>query len=135
MKIKTDFVTNSSSTNFIIISKKEINSSEDLVEVLGINKDSPIYSYINEFCMEVLTNTDKNYFGVKDLDEEKEFIKKEFGLKTFRKYSKLTRKGYKVYIGRADTEFNELMNFFAMDYFEIDNKDLFIDGRKNVFWF
>ncbi len=133
MKIKTDFVTNSSSTNFIIISKKEINSSEDLVEVLGINKDSPIYSYINEFCMEVLTNTDKNYFGVKDLDEEKEFIKKEFGLKTFRKYSKLTRKGYKVYIGRADTEFNELMNFFAMDYFEIDNKDLFIDGRKNVF--
>lgn len=133
MKIKTDFVTNSSSTNFIIISKKEINSSEDLVEVLGINKDSPIYSYISEFCMEVLTNTGKNYFGVKDLDEEKEFIKKEFGLKTFRKYSKLTRKGYKVYIGRADTEFNELMNFFAMDYFEIDNKDLFIDGRKNVF--
>lgn len=133
MKIKIDFVTNSSSTNFIIISKKEINSSEDLAEILGVNEDSPIYSYIEEFCMEIFTYIDRNYFEIENLDKEKEFVKKEFGLKTFEKYDKLTRKGYNVYISRASTDFNELMNFFAMDYFEIDNKDLFIDGRKNVY--
>lgn len=133
MKIKTDFVTNSSSTNFIIISKREIKSSEDLVEVLGVNKDSPIYSYIEEFCSEIFSYIDRNYFDIESIDKEKEFVQEEFGLKTFKKYTKLIKKGYNVYISRAGTDFNELMNFFAMDYFEINNKDLFIDGKKNVF--
>lgn len=53
MKIKIDYVTNSSSTNFIIISKREIRSADELASVLGVEKDSPLYSYIYEFCKEL----------------------------------------------------------------------------------
>lgn len=133
MKIKTDFVTNSSSTNFILISKKEIRSADDLVEILGVCEDSPIYSYIEEFCIEIFSYIDRNYFEINSIDKEKDFIKEEFGEKTFKKYIELRNKGYHTYISRAGTDYNELLNFFAMDYFEIDNKDLFIDGRENGF--
>lgn len=133
MKIKTDFVTNSSSTNFILISRKEIKSANDLVEILGVCEDSPIYSYIEEFCMEIFTYIDRNYFDIKSFEEERKFIEDEFDSKTLKKYIDLRKKGYYTYISRAGTDYNELLNFFAMDYFKIDNKDLFIDGRENVF--
>lgn len=133
MKIKTDFVTNSSSTNFILITKKEITSANDLAEVLGVKKDSPIYSYIEDFCTEIFSYINPSYFDINNVEQEKEFIKEEFGSKTFKKYEKLSKKGFHTYISRAGTDYNELMTFFAMDYFEFNKKDIFIDGRKNVY--
>ena len=41
MKIRTGFITNSSSTNFLIISKKEL-SAEYLYKKLGFKNGSPI---------------------------------------------------------------------------------------------
>lgn len=134
MKIKIDYVTNSSSTNFIIISKREIRSADELASVLGVEKGSPIYSYIYEFCKELYNNIDRDYFGL-DGDKQKHeaFISKEFGHDTFKKYKKLSKKGYNTYFSRANTETSEILTFFAMDYFEFNSKDVYIDGRDCIF--
>ena len=133
MKFKLDYVTNSSSTNFILMCKREINSAEDLIDAFGLMKNSPIYNYVYDFCNELFLYFNGRYFDFKDEQDIISFIEKEFGSETLKKYKKLTKKGYYTYISKASTDFNEIMTFFAMDYFELDRKGFYINGKQNVF--
>ena len=49
MKIRIGYVTNSSSTNFLILSKKEL-TAQYLYKKLGFKKNSPIESAAMEMC-------------------------------------------------------------------------------------
>lgn len=133
MKIKIDYVTNSSSTNFIIISKKTINSASELADLLGIREDSPIYDYIYSFCEELIWHQDKEFLSITNGAERNKYIKKEFGEKALNKYIFLTQKGYNTFVSSASTGFNDLMSFFALDYFEIDLKDIYINGENDAY--
>ena len=53
MKIRVGYVTNSSSTNFMIMSKNEL-STEYLYKKLGFKKNSVIKRQAEELCQEMI---------------------------------------------------------------------------------
>lgn len=125
MKIRNGFVTNSSSTNFIIISKKEI-TTEFLFEKLGFKNDSVLADMGWELCNNLLYRPDTDTLNFKD-------IKKDFGIKTAEKWEILAAKGYNSLRGCTSSDDDSLTSFFTMDSFEIDEKDFYING-KNCIW-
>lgn len=125
MKIRNGFVTNSSSTNFIIISKKEI-TTEFLFEKLGFKNDSVLADMGWELCNNLLYRPDADTLNFED-------IKKDFGIKTAEKWKILVAKGYNSLRGRTSSDDDSLTSFFTMDSFEIDEKDFYING-KNCIW-
>lgn len=125
MKIRNGFVTNSSSTNFIIISKKEI-TVEFLFEKLGFNKDSILADMGWELCNNLFYRPEEDTLNFED-------IKKDFGIKTAEKWRTLTAKGYNSIRGCTSSDEDSLTSFFTMDSFEIEEKDFYING-KNCIW-
>lgn len=125
MKIRNGFVTNSSSTNFLIISKKEI-TTEFLFKKLGFKNDSILADMGWELCNNLLYRPDIDTLNFED-------IKNDFGIKTAEKWQILTTKSYNSLRGRTHSEDDSLTSFFTMDSFEIDEKDFYING-KNCIW-
>lgn len=125
MKIRNGFVTNSSSTNFIIISQKEI-TIEFLFEKLGFKTGTPFEEMGWELCNNILYRPEEESLNFDD-------IKKDFGIKTAEKWDKLTKKGYKSLRGRTSSDDDTLTSFFTMDSFEINEKNFYING-KNCIW-
>jgi len=54
MKIKLDFVTNSSSTSFVYISNEEL-SEELFLEAVGVDRDSPVGDLFRQMYTEIIT--------------------------------------------------------------------------------
>ena len=109
MKIRNGFVTNSSSTNFIIISKKEI-TTEFLFEKLGFKNDSPLADMGWELCSNILYSPDTDTLNFED-------VKKDFGMETAKKWQNLTAKGYNSIRGCTSSDEDSLTSFFTMDSF------------------
>lgn len=125
MKIRNGFVTNSSSTNFIIISKKEI-TIQFLFDKLGFKRGTPFEEMGWELCSNLFYKLDKDTLNYED-------ISKDFGVKTANKWNDLTQKGYDSLRGYTSSDEDTLTSFFTMDSFEIDEKDFYING-KNCIW-
>lgn len=125
MKIRNGFVTNSSSTNFIIISKKEI-TVEFLFEKLGFKRGTPFVEMGWELCSNIFYRPDNDTLNFED-------IKKDFGTKTANKWKSLTQRGYHSLRGHTSSDEDTLTSFFTMDSFEIEDKDFYVNG-KNCIW-
>ena len=132
MIIRDGFVTNSSSTNFMIISKEKLSSSY-LFEKLGFKKGSSISSAAFSLADDIVSATESGvrWFEVEQIDYET--ILKIFGEESAEKYKKMSKKGYHTYICHTSSDDDFLTPFMTMDCFVIDEKDFYMDG-KNCGW-
>ena len=132
MKIRDGFVTNSSSTNFMIVFKEEL-STDYLSKKLGFKKNSFIGSLGNDLAFQIMSGTSRGvrWFEIDQINYEN--ILKIFGEKSAKKYLKLTKKGFHTYIGYTSSDDDCLSSFLTMDCFIIDEKDFYMDG-KNCVW-
>lgn len=131
MKIRIGYVTNSSSTNFLILSKKEL-TPEYLYKKLGFKKGSILERAAMELCENIIYGTSR---GARYFDFDKityETVKKIFGDDSAEKYKKYADKGYFSYIGHTSTGDGTLTDFFTTDSFELEEKGLYINGRSCV---
>lgn len=82
MKIRIGYVTNSSSTNFLILSKKEL-TAQYLYKKLGFKKNSPIESAAMEMCENIIYGTNKGlrYFNFDEVTYDN--VKEVFGVKYY----------------------------------------------------
>lgn len=123
MKIRNGFVTNSSSTNYIILSQAELNP-EKLTELLGVSIDSPLYSEVYQLSVELLNDNKQFYHDVSSNIEEQ--IKNIFSKKTQKQYCKAVKKNEFIYYGHISDD-EDIKASFALDCKKIENDDIIID--------
>lgn len=132
MKIRDGFVTNSSSTSYIIISKEEL-TGEYLAKKLGLTEKSPNYYEILEVCKNMVIDGKRGFYHhTYEESENYDLIKEIFGEKTANKYKKSIKKGYKIYCGRISSEENDYEITMCLDYMKYKDSEVFIDASDNV---
>lgn len=127
MKIRNGFVTNSSSTSFIIMTKEKL-TPEYLAEKLGIKKDSLNYSEVLDLCSQIVKDGKDGFYHHRFEDTNKKLVEEIFGKKTANKYEKLLKKGYNLYSGSLSSEVDDFQSILCVDSFIIDNKDFYMDA-------
>ena len=132
MKIRTTFVTNSSSTNFLLMTDGEL-TKELLFEKLGFEVGSPIEEKGMELCSRIIEGI---YCGPRFGDEEEkdsQKIEEEFGSYVLKKHDEYKDKGYYIYFGRTHSGEETLTDLFTMDTFEIEETGFYLNAR-NCIW-
>lgn len=128
MKIRTGFITNSSSTNFLIISKEEL-TSEYLFEKLGFIEGGKLAEKGHELCDNIIAGLGYlRYFDYSFPTHDN--INEIFGPKAAEYYDKM--KYANVYWGYTSSGETPLTEFFTTDSFEIEEPDFYLNGRSCV---
>lgn len=129
MKIRMGFITNSSSTNFLIISKEEL-TEDYLFKKLGFVQGGVLEEQGRQLCNSILgaINSGLRYYSY-DIPTY-ETIKEVFGDKSAMLYKK--NKKYHAYWGYTSSDDSPITQFFTTDSFEIEDKDFYLNGRSCV---
>ena len=130
MKIRDGFVTNSSSTSYIILSKKEL-TGEYLGEKLGLKKDSLNYTEICKLCNKLVNNGKDGFYHHDYSDTNKDLVKEIFGEKTANMYQKAVKKNYEIYCGKIDSDENEYEVSLCLDCFKYKDNNIYLDATDN----
>ena len=129
MKIRMGFITNSSSTNFLIISKEEL-TEDYLFKKLGFVQGGVLEDQGRQLCNSIMDaiNSGLRYYSY-DIPTY-ETIKEVFGDKSAMLYKK--NKKYHAYWGYTSSDDSPITQFFTTDSFEIEDKDFYLNGRACV---
>lgn len=128
MKIRADFVTNSSSTSFVIITNQEL-TVERFLLLMGIETDSP-FAEIFEWLYESL-QVHSNSSG--DDQVYSRAIEDSFFPHVRLRIEEARQRGELVIIGKLSSDENTVESFFCTDSFEVEADGFFFSALEN-YW-
>ncbi|MHC1695653.1 MAG: hypothetical protein AB9835_10380 [Eubacteriales bacterium] len=135
MKVNRDFVTNSSSTAFILSMQEEINQ-EIFLKALGIEGDSPmkelfsmLYEVVENEKQEIRSYILKWYPDFNG-DISSFILEKGFNKETEEKVKLLLNEGKTVYCGKLSGDGSSAVeSFFCCESFLICEDNIYFNGR------
>jgi hypothetical protein len=133
VKIRAGFVSNSSSTSFLIISKDDLNKA-DFFELMGISPSSPIVDLFDQFYEDVLSSAKKVDFATADrsVPAEAWFDTGRLSEHMISKIREAKKQGLKAYFGRLDSDGDLIESFFCTDSFEVESERIYFNGLECV---
>lgn len=136
MKIRSGFVSNSSSTSFLIITKGKL-KKKDLRELMGVEPGSLLMPLFDQLYEDLLDNVeaeiDLGKFTKKQ--EWESLVRRRTESLSERMISKLESKkgkGMVAYFGHLDSETNNVQTFFCMDCFEEESDKVYLNALENA---
>ncbi|MDD5386433.1 MAG: hypothetical protein PHQ22_04470 [Sulfuricurvum sp.] len=139
MKIRTGFVTNSSSTSFIIMSKGDV-LEDDFLDLLGVQKESDFYPIMSElyeqitYRMEDVEVAFKSEYYRESYSSMEKFLTEEFSQEVYQKYLISKSEGRKIYVGRLSSDGEGALTcFVCCDHLIEENEKIYFN-YANCYW-
>lgn len=133
MKIKFDFVTNSSSTSFVYISDEEL-SEEVFLEAAGVDGDGPVGDLFRQMYSEICTALQHHGKQISTREAAESLAgSHEFTPDVVEKMKDAIEKGKKVITSKLDSDGSLAESLLCVTMFEIESDRFYINGYNN-YW-
>jgi hypothetical protein len=132
MRMRAGFVTNSSSTSFLIIAD-ELDEAAFL-DLMGVAPDSPIADLFRELLGAVVESSQSLDLAHVDtrVSPEKWFDTNRLSPTMTARLQKATRQGLRAYYGTLSSDTSPVQSFFCTDAFEVENERIYFNCLECV---
>ncbi|MFL1803322.1 hypothetical protein [Plesiomonas shigelloides] len=131
MKIKLDFISNSSSTSFVYISDKEL-TEEAFFTAVGVDKNGPVGDLFYQMFIEIKASLDSCGKMVSTKGEAESYASHEFTPDVIARMQDAIEQGKVVMTSSLSSDGSLAESLLCTSIFEIESDQFYINAYNNV---